>query len=401
MMKWAVKNHYTALLLTQKGKVFEKEWKTELERNRIRIVFYEEKCIGFDFFEWDQETKFMWQDYDRVTCIVSYAPEYFVANACRKKMKYRYFQIYFYVIHPLAADYTKLGSVNKVYHKAILEPLFQSGNLVFMDEETRDYYLCRRQEALRHHSGTAPQTACRIVRIGMELKGWDGKAIADKRNSGIFNIMSVCRMEFPFKGYVLGLVDDFSEICREHKKIRLSIIGDGDDMDILRSKIEACSPDVKERIELLGSVPYKELDAYLKTAHILVGMGTTLLHGAAEGIPCVIASSYQTGHYACGMFQEMPGVLGYMIGEGESQRSCFYKEILKVLRLSDSEYAEICRKTYHEYKKNYDINECMKKLLEIQTEEGGPDLAKQMYFKMIRFLIEIKKKARKRRKQIG
>ena len=57
MMKWAVKNHYTALLLTQKGKVFEKEWKTELERNRIRIVFYEEKCIGFDFFEWDQETK--------------------------------------------------------------------------------------------------------------------------------------------------------------------------------------------------------------------------------------------------------------------------------------------------------------------------------------------------------
>ena len=66
-------------------------------------------------------------------------------------------------------------------------------------------------------------------------------------NRKYFNIISVSRFEFPHKGYVLGLIDDFEKFSLKHKDARLKIVGSGPGEHLLNKRIEKLSSEVKDK----------------------------------------------------------------------------------------------------------------------------------------------------------
>jgi len=113
-------------------------------------------------------------------------------------------------------------------------------------------------------------------------------------------ILTVARL-VDMKGYIEGLIADFSDIAKSVKiPCRLVVVGAGP----LRHRFirAARQSGMESKIEFVGSVPYEELAAYYAQAHIYVGMGTTLLEAAAAEVPSVIATAYTKDFVTPGIF---------------------------------------------------------------------------------------------------
>lgn len=386
ILKWSSKNGYHPILMTKDNEDFNREWLQDLGNNKIQIIFYEEKYGHYYFYCNNITDITMELSYESITCITSTIFEYFVADYLRQNICTSKFNIYFYVIHPLTVYYTKNQGINYIYRKQFLDRIFRSGSLIFMDEETRDTYLKK---------GGTEAAVNRIIRLGMEIREYPEQQICRKAESEQLNIISICRMEIPFKGYILGLLDDFVRLQKKFCNLRLIIIGDGTALPIIKNKVKGFEPEVQSRVKLLGDIPYTKIEMYIKKSHVLVGMGTTILDGANAGVPCCVVASYQTENYTCGLFHNAPNILGYTLNEIRGETSTIYDDVSQILNLTKSDYLRICHKTYEVYKENYDINETMQNLTNISTFNIKIAWGTSAFFKVLRFMVEKKQWLRK------
>ena len=71
-------------------------------------------------------------------------------------------------------------------------------------------------------------------------------------------IFTSSRADFPFKGYIFGLIDDFSRLSSKYPDIRLCIVcsGDSDDVQKVKDKIASFGEDVRSRIEFHDWIKY-------------------------------------------------------------------------------------------------------------------------------------------------
>ena len=77
--------------------------------------------------------------------------------------------------------------------------------------------------------------------------------------------MTIARAEFPFKGYILGLLDWFAS---SDSNIRLTIVSYGPDEKKIADRIDSFDEIVKKRITLVGKTDYGQLEKYYKTADL-------------------------------------------------------------------------------------------------------------------------------------
>ena len=91
-----------------------------------------------------------------------------------------------------------------------------------------------------------------IMRLPMICKN---DLSADKIISkGFFSntIITASRAEFPYKGYLLGLLDDFVYLNTKLSDIKLVIVSDGDDINILKNRINNLPSNIQQKISLFG-----------------------------------------------------------------------------------------------------------------------------------------------------
>lgn len=209
------------------------------------------------------------------------------------------FHPYMYVIYP--------DNVKKEYQRLLLKRLFykicisrmNQFFLVFMDNDTRIETERFYNIQFRH---------CISAKIPMVFEMPFSEYlphVMERYRSGSFTIMTICRMEFPHKGYVLGLIKIFEKLRMKYKNIKLIIIGDcSPARDLVNAEIRGSS--VSEDISLLGPVAYDELEAYMLKADVFVGMGTTLLDAARIGTICIPVDGIGYDLNAMGFFYEVP-----------------------------------------------------------------------------------------------
>lgn len=277
--------------------------------------------------------------------VTFFVVDFILAEQIKKKSQ-KDVKTILYVVHPyiLINKYfskNKVGIIFKSAMKKLVLKMYNSKSVYFMDEDCinvcSDYYKINLKKAYNE-----------IIRLPMYLRYYRKK----KKNPGQLKVLSISRIDFPFKGYLLGLIDAIEKL--NDNNIKLTIIGDGPDRSILEKKIEKST--MKHNINYVGAVPYNRLDSHFKNSDLYIGMGTTVLDAVSAGTPAICVYSYTLNFKVTGFFYEAPHVLGG-IKEGETYPcldGVYFLE--KVNLMNDCQYQALIDKGNEVLKKIYNID---------------------------------------------
>lgn len=207
-----------------------------------------------------------------------------------------------YVVHPYIFNIAnKRNFILKLFVKMLLKTFvlksIKNKSIFFMDKETV-------RSNLEYFFSKNIVTDAMIVNLPIDLVE-NKEEILNKRakTKNYIKILSIARAEFPFKGYLIGLVDF---LCKNSKEnIKLTIISYGEGFKILKQKIESLPINVKQKIHLYGKTDYDKLNDFLNDSNLYIGMGTTVLDAANRGIITIPIKAYTYDLIADKFFHEM------------------------------------------------------------------------------------------------
>lgn len=280
--------------------------------------------------------------------------------------------------------------VTRTVNKRYIKKLIESGCLLFMDEQCL--------EQTKKMTGLVfPDKNSVIARLPYEITDYDG-SIADNISRGeVFTISTGSRLDFPFKGYVIGLIRIFAKLKEHYPELKLIIVGDGKDSNVVKETVCALEPDIRKDIELTGMLSYLELKEVFARTDLYIGMGTTLLDAADSLTPAMVAAAFTYDFETIGMFNEYPEKLGVDSGDKKS-----IEIIQDVVKMSDSQYFETVVQQYDNLKRMYDIDTFMEKVLEYKmpnyclTDEPILSAIYEFFLKILKMRRCIKRSRRKR-----
>lgn len=189
-------------------------------------------------------------------------------------------------------------------------------------------------------------------------------------------IMTAARAEFPYKGYMIGLIDSFSELKKKYPYIRLEIISAGDDLDKLRDKIQK-NPD-KDSIILHGWMDYDRLLHTMENCKLFIGMGTGLLDAVTRYKPAIPVNFNTYGCYAERRMSQDPR---YLDTKDVHCINPAVELMSEVLSMTFEEYEKECVDSFEKAKELYDIDMIMGKLIMAKTDDNGCILSRFEIFR--------------------
>lgn len=304
-----------------------------LEENDIKI----EKISGWDF----KNILFAMKEEDMV--FTFNLKDFCFCENFLKKGK-RYCQVILYCVHSEVLKLRRFSigkNLVKKFMKPILYKYIENGNIIFMNEsvitETEQFY------------GKEINIKENLYRLSIEDIDWNEEYIQKRSCEKTFQILTIARADFPFKGYIKGLIDSFVKLCEKYSNIRLTIISYGSDIQKLQSWLEQVGEKNRKRIVLIGETPYEMLERYYENCDLYVGMGTTILDAAKRGIISINALPYTYDLKTTGFFYDDP----YSLGAGIEIPYDAAKLIEKTILFSEDEYNNYRRKTRKVFEKIY------------------------------------------------
>lgn len=223
----------------------------------------------------------------------------------------------------------------KSFYSKLIKEIIDYNSVIFMDdtsiEETEKYY----EISINNKEDI-------VFNLPITVQEFDTIKIDDKAKLTTFNLLTITRAEFPFKGYVLGLIDDFKKLCDIHNDITLTIITFGKDEGKIAEKIKELPSSVQSKISLISQTPYEKLKEYFNQTHLYLGMGTTLLDAVNNGIPALAVQQYTYNNYSSGFFHMQPNLL---VGKPDANTTS-NDFIESVKQMDKHEYQLLCKKEY-------------------------------------------------------
>lgn len=219
----------------------------------------------------------------------------------------------------------------------------------------------------------------KVLRLPMEIKEFDVEVIKGKKSLECFNMIAILRADFPFLGYVVGLIKDFEKIYKANNKVTLSIISRGKGFTEIRNTIETLEVEVQTKIDLIEGVPYEQLGEYFNKSHLNIGQGTTVLDAANHGVPSLIIKENSYECLTKGFYNRESD---YLCAQRHEEVEPIFNYVDKLMRLTEIEYLELCNNTYQSLRDNNSIENFTSRLLEIQNVKKYRVFSKQDFFKM-------------------
>lgn len=285
---------------------------------------------------------------ERPLIITQFLPEFLKCFTLLRKSKYGVnFKHTLYIVHPNSTLYgpRRLTFLAKV----MILVLLKKKALVFMDE-------------------TCAETCLKIYNLKKtlvfdiyRLPIFINKNLNLVKKNDIFNILTITRFEFPFKGYVLGLINSFSQLHQKSPSTLLTIIGHGKGVTEIQTLISKLPYSVSSKISVLDEVPYHEINDYIEKCDVYVGMGTTVLDAANNNKVVITAVAYQKSNLAVGYFHEKYKTIGEVFQENK-EYLIFDALLEKVLNASEYDFDYMRKKSKEALKEHYNIEVVGEKL---------------------------------------
>ena len=257
--------------------------------------------------------------------------------------------------YPIKESFLKIS-------RSFIEHGIINNSILLMDQETiertKEYYLI--------------QADFEINSIGLPYDFGENRGVIEnqidcKIQNDMFNIISIARADFPFKGYIIGLIQQFAIFNERHQESNLHIIASGKDENKIIQEIEKQRSSVKKHIIYYGKTMPSEMKKILSKMDVLVGMGTTLLDASSEGVlsipvvpgylECLCADTFFDENF---LFSVMP-----KFGKNNLQ-----KMFDDVLKMSKEDYFEKSLNSYSKAKEKFSTNQIAKILLEVEVEKN-------------------------------
>lgn len=183
-----------------------------------------------------------------------------------------------------------------------------------------------------------------------EKKFFDINRINKIYNREKFIILSVSRLDFPHKGYILGLIDVFVQLFRKYDFMKLIIVGDGKDKSRVIKKIKKIDSKISKEIILTGAVAPNELNAYYDNANLLISLAGSFTLGASRGVLSLPARHYTE---KCEVYGYLPQSKKFTLSsETGKDVTPFIEEIIN---MSYDDYLKYCKECFNTYQnKNID-----------------------------------------------
>lgn len=299
---------------------------------------------------------------DSLKCITFSYPGLILADAILNDNNKA--DIIFYDPHQfgLMMDYwTSRKIIKPILHvasKVISRRLYNNHQIVFMD------HLCKNRTLKTFH--LREEYDDDVMLLPMKIREFNTDHIRRKVSEGSFNILTICRMEFPFKGYVFGLIDLFSRLVSEGLNVTLTIIGSGNDNDKLARKIDSIEKTVSDKIEWKEGVPYKQLHSYFEKASLYIGMGTTVADAVNYGVAALPIGSYTYECKGYDFFAIDPENLGALHGERD-----IGDLVCSIYNMGADDYVKHCEEDHKGLKRMYDIQTIGECFLSFKNSEHG------------------------------
>ena len=222
----------------------------------------------------------------------------------------------------------------------------------------------------------------------------DEKANYENRKK---SIVTMTRLDFPFKGYVIGLIDDFQKLCKERENLELWIIGSGNSSEQLKKKIQALEPDVKKRIILLGGLPYDSAKRIIRNAYVFVGLGTGLLDAVSKKVPAIGTKVYEYKCLGNGFLNEHVSELGFLSEDKDIHD--ILKELEMIFNMPKEKYIELCEKEYCTAIDYYGMDQFVQKIERIQQKSFRQSIRGILGYKINQVAGDINLVVKTRRKR--
>lgn len=374
MFEWAAAREYKNILYIKQGRVLDGDLHRELENALVEVRRFSFSYKGITN-ERQEKIEEQFSEEDILVTADIHCFMHFMNDRNIGRCKG-----FFYVLHPRATQITKFKFVNLFYKTFLKKNICRS--IFFMDKETEEGYCNYFGE---EEKGEYFRVGDFIPEFCREMV----KKKADERKKK-FTILTVARMDFPFKGYVYGLVNNIDRLEVKDAEIILNVIGDGPDFKLVKELVANKELKQNLNINLLGSIPYEKLNQFYKQATIFAGGGTTLIEACKYGTPSIVTTDNQMGTCCAGYMNEEYDNVGGIIENEE-------KEIIQLLEniynMSNEEYIRISEKCYEIVKKEYDINNILSNLI---SQYSGYSKACRMVESLDLLLIKLKEKIKKK-----
>ncbi len=253
----------------------------------------------------------------------------------------------------------------KFFYRKVIKRLVENNTTIFMDDNS--------VEVTEKYYGFSIKSKENIVFL-LPINLQDFKSIKVKKKSEFktFNMLTIARAEFPFKGYIVGLIDDFKKLCDTYNDITLTIITFGKDEEKIVQKINKLPSTVQSKITLIGQTPYENLNNYFDATHLYLGMGTTLLDAVNNSVPALVVQQYTYNNYSSGFFHMQPNIL-VAYPDVKTSAAAF---IESVKQMNNHEYELLCKKEHDTLLEFYNIDLLINWLQQGENEDNQEVITK-------------------------
>lgn len=190
----------------------------------------------------------------------------------------------------------------------------------------------------------------------------DEQDISERYQRQRFNLLTVSRMEFPHKGYVLGLVAAYGRLKSKYPQMELTIVGDGPDMRQVVDAVQSLNESAKKDVHFIGMVAPNDLEKYYRDANLNISVAGCCSLGMRYGTLSAPARHYDYSGEVYGFLPEKKD----MCTSCEPGIPC-EQLIEETLRMGEEEYIRRCINGIEAYKEIPTYSSCD----EIETNNKG------------------------------
>ena len=273
--------------------------------------------------------------------IITFCPRDFCyAEGLKKKLKHYPIYTFMFVPH-FQGDVLYLEEgvrFGKKYFRKQLGTIYQkmevNKNLRYFAPRHLEEFVCRYG---------CKMTEYKTVQVPeiIDQVDFDTERVRKVYNQRPFNILCVSRMEFPHKGYVLGIIDDFKQLCKKYDFLKLTLVGDGRDKERLVRKIDSLDEDIKKKIQLVGAVAPDKLCDYYDQANVLISVAGCFTLGARRGVLSLPARHYTE---SCEVYGYLPDSKSDTLSDVKGMPVIPFIE--DIIDMPYEDYIEHCRACY-------------------------------------------------------